>query len=105
MSLPIALRIASALILLIVIGERIFLGVWMLPPLLVVIPTLIILSFVYSRAPIGVARAVMVISVILPLLALNGFLQGFLVVLIPILDTLIFGWLFFLALKVVRGQT
>lgn len=103
--LPIALRVVSLCIILLVVGERIFLGVWILPPLFVVVPTLILLSFLYRFWPRVVSGIVLVIAVLIPLAALLGFLAGKLVIVVPIVDTIIFGWLFWIAFQFFRNKT
>lgn len=103
MSLPSVLRIVGGLIVLMVIGEYVVLQQLMLPPL-VVVAVLLGLSFAYGRWPTPVAWIAVVLSVLTPVAALNGYLQGKLPLVVPIFDAVIFAWVLWTAVAALRSR-
>ncbi|MEM6512579.1 MAG: hypothetical protein AAF660_06170 [Pseudomonadota bacterium] len=101
MPLPTVLRTVAGLIVGMVIGEYFVLDVLMIPPLGVV-AVLLLLSFTYDRWPVATARIAAVLSVVVPIGALNGYLQGKLVLLVPIFDAVIFAWLLWTSVRELR---
>ena len=95
------LRAVAALIVVVVAIEYFVLDVLMVPPLVVVV-ILIGLSFLASKLPRTVAVVSIVLSVLVPVGAVMGYLSGQLVVLIPIFDVLVFGWLMWTAVTSLR---
>jgi hypothetical protein len=98
MSLPLRLRIAAVVIFMAATAEYIFLGE-LLPPPFFMVCILLILASVNSHWPIFTSRIVLVISVLAPIAALAGYLQGYLIIAIPILDAILFTWLYLGALS------
>ncbi len=77
------LQIVATLILIVVVIEYFVLDVLLVPPL-VVAGTLIGLSFLAPKFPRTVAIISIVLSILVPVGAVMGYLSGQLVVLIPI---------------------
>ena len=101
MPLPTVLRIVAGLIVLMVIGEYFVLGELMLPPF-VFVTVLIVLSFTYQKWPNATAWLAAIVSIAAPVAALNGYLQGKLVVVVPIFDSIIFAWLLWTSIRELR---
>lgn len=101
MPLPTVLRIVASLIVLVVIGEYFVLGELLLPPF-VFVTVLIVLSFAYQKWPNVTAWLAAIVSVAAPIAALNGYLQGKLVIVVPIFDSIIFAWLLWTAIRELR---
>ena len=101
MPLPTVLRIVAGLILLMVIGEYLVLGELLLLPFGVV-TVLILLSFAYSKWPTATAWLALIVSIGVPIAALNGYLQGKLVIVVPIFDAIIFTWVLRTAIRELR---
>ncbi|MEO1036019.1 MAG: hypothetical protein AAFX44_10705 [Pseudomonadota bacterium] len=102
MTLPAVLRIVAALIAVMVLGEYVVLGALMIPPL-IVIALLVAISFAAKLWPFASAFAAMTISVLAPIAAINGYLQGAIPLIVPIFDLVIFSWLLWTALRTVRS--
>jgi len=100
-SVEFVLRTVAVLILVVVALEYLLLDVLMVPPLIVA-GLLVGLSFVAIRLPRTVAIVSILLSILVPLGAVMGYLSGQLVVLIPIFDVLVFGWLLWVAVSVLR---
>ena len=100
-SMEFVLRTVALLILIVVALEYLLLDVLMVPPLIVAI-ILVGLSSIASRLPRTVAIVSILLSVLVPLGAVMGYLSGQLVVLIPIFDVVVFGWLLWVAVAVLR---
>jgi hypothetical protein len=62
-----------------------------------------LLSLAAPRWPRPVARAVLGLSVLIPIVALVGAIRGDVEIAVPIFDTLLFGWLFSCAWPVARS--
>ncbi|MEM7019428.1 MAG: hypothetical protein AAF512_19080 [Pseudomonadota bacterium] len=97
------LRIVGALIYLVAIGEYFILDKLMIPPFIAA-TVLIIMSFLFARWPRVVAGIACAISILAPLAALNRYLQGQLVLFVPIFDAIVFAWLLWIAISVIRGH-
>jgi hypothetical protein len=102
MSLSLSLRIAAVVIIMVATAEYIFLHE-PLPPPFVVASILLVLASVNSHWPIFASCILLVISVLVPIAALTGYLQGFLIIAVPILDGILFIWLLLGALSHRRG--
>ena len=101
MPLPTVLRIVAGLIVLMVIGEYWVLGQLQLPPFGVV-ALLIVLSYSYARWPTASAWLAAAVSIVAPTGALIGYVKGYLVLVVPIFDAIIFSWVLFTALRELR---
>ncbi len=101
MPLPTVLRIVAGLICLMVIGEYFVLGELLLPPF-VVASVLILLSFVYAKWRKATLWIAIVLSILIPIGALNGYLKGNLVIVVPIFDSIIFAWVLWTAIRELR---
>ncbi|MEM1261692.1 MAG: hypothetical protein AAGH76_04815 [Pseudomonadota bacterium] len=101
MPLPTVLRIVAGLIVVMVIGEYWVLDQLQLPPLGVV-STLVALSFTYQKWPTASAWLAAIMSVAAPIAALVGYLQGYLVLIVPVFDAVIFFWLLSTAIRELR---
>ena len=100
-SIEFVLRTVAVLMLIVVALEYLLLEVLMVPPL-VVAGLLVVLSFVSPRFPRAAAIVSIVLSFLVPMGAVMGYLSGQLVVLIPIFDVLVFGWLLWVAIATLR---
>jgi hypothetical protein len=92
MSLPLRLRFAAVVIFMAATAEYIFLGELLSPPFYMVC-ILLVLASVNSHWPIFTSRTVLANSVLAPITALAGYLQGYLIIAVPILDGILFTWL------------
>jgi hypothetical protein len=102
MSLSLSLRIAAVVIIMVATTEYIFFHE-LLPPPFVVASILLVLASANSHWPIFASRILLFISVLVPIAALTGYLQGFLIIVVPILDAILFTWLLLGALSQRRG--
>ena len=84
------------------LGEYLLLDVFLVPPF-VVAAILILLSFACSVWPVPTAYAAIVLCVVVPVGAIVGYLQGTLVLLIPIFDVIVFAWLLWTAIRTLRS--
>lgn len=100
-NLTTVLRIVALLIVLMVAAEYVLLEVLMIPPL-VVAALLLLLSVAATAFPRSVAVVCMLLSILVPAGAIMGYLEGQLVVFIPIFDVLVFTWLLWIALRTLR---
>lgn len=98
------LRIVALLIVVMVVAEYVFLDVVMIPPM-VIAGVLVVLSVLFRWVPRGVAGITIVISVLVPVGAINGYMAGQLVVWIPIFDVIVFAWCLWVAIKSFRHTT
>ncbi len=102
MSLSLSLRIAAVVIIMVATTEYIFFHE-LLPPPFVMASILLVLASANSHWPIFASRILLFISVLVPIAALTGYLQGFLIIVVPILDAILFTWLLLGALSQRRG--
>ncbi|MEM7281428.1 MAG: hypothetical protein AAF438_07350 [Pseudomonadota bacterium] len=103
MSLPLVLRIVGTLIVIMVVGEYFVLKELLIPPL-VIVAVLFALSFAYSKWPKTVTGITIVMCILVPIAAINGYLRGQLVLLVPIFDVVIFSWLLWTAVQSLRSN-
>ena len=103
MTLPNVLRIVAALIAAVALGEFFVLGVFLVPPF-VVAAVLFLLSFAHNAWPVATACAAIVLCVVVPVGAIMGYLEGDLVLLIPIFDVVVFAWLLWTAIRSLRSR-
>lgn len=102
MTLAGVLRIVGASIVLMALGEYFVLDVFLVPPF-VVAAILFLLSFVYQAWPIATAYAAILLCVVVPAGAIMGYLEGTLVLLVPIFDVIVFAWLLWTAIGTLRS--
>lgn len=100
-SITFVLRTVSVLMLLVVALEYLLLDVLMVPPLIVA-GLLVVLSTIAAKLPRTVAVISILLSILVPMGAVMGYLSGQLVLLIPIFDLLVFGWLLWVAVVTLR---
>lgn len=102
MTLPSVLRIVGALIVVLALGEYFVLDVFLVPPF-VVAAILFLLSFACNAWPVATAYAAIVMCVVVPAGAIMGYLEGTLVLLVPIFDVIVFAWLLWTAIGTLRS--
>ncbi|GEM_PF-6175936 len=101
-TLPNALRIAAGLLVAMATFEWLVLDTFMPPPYVMAV-VLFALSFGAASFPKPVAVLTLVVCVMTPLGAINGYLNGLVALLIPTFDVVLFGWLATIAIPTLRG--
>lgn len=101
-SLPAVLRIVAGLLLLVATVQVLVNDQFLAPPYILG-AVLGLLSLVPEKWLRPTAFVCLVLAVLVPLGAIIGFVNGAVPVLVVIFDVLVFGWLGWTALSVVRG--
>ena len=103
MTLPNVLRIVALLVVVMVVGEYVVLGELLIAPF-VLAAVLFALSFAGKAWPAATAYVAILLCVAAPAAAIVGYLRGDLVLLIPIFDVIVFGWLLWTAVRTLRNK-
>ena len=104
MLLTTVLRIAAVLVTFAGTAEYVLLGEFLAPPFVVAV-MLVVVSFAYTPWPRPTAIVALGFSALIPVGAVVGHLRGDLPLAVPIFDTIVFGWVFWNALAVVRASS
>jgi hypothetical protein len=89
--LAVVLVIAAGLVTILVAVEYFILGLILMPPV-IISASLVVLSLASRKWPTTIAGISILISILVPIGAVLGFLNGDLHIAIPIFDVLLFSW-------------